>query len=205
MKPLRVALFASGTGSNAMALIQKAKELQGRIDIAFVLSDRSHAPVLGKAQAAGLRTYLVERTSGVAKHEEQILNLVQEYRVDWILLAGYMRLLSSPFLKTLAHWHEGASQVVNIHPSLLPLYPGKDAIARAYQDRVVESGVTLHFVDEGMDTGPILKQARVPLTPGESLNAWSEQVHQIEHQVYGEFLEELAAGVIPTNTFKETS
>lgn len=204
MKTVRIALFASGTGSNAMALIEKAKSLSS-IEIAFLLSDKAAAPVLEKAQRANVKTYLVEKTSTRAEHERHQLSLLKEHRVDWILLAGYMRILSADFLKAFSEWHQEATQVVNIHPSLLPAYPGADSIAQAYADQVESSGVTLHLVDEGVDTGQVIVQKVLERPPAITLEAWKQQFHQLEHQIYAEFLESLALGLRPTRSFEETN
>jgi phosphoribosylglycinamide formyltransferase-1 len=115
-----------------------------------------------------------------------------------------MRLLSADFLQSLADRHNGHSQVVNIHPSLLPAYPGKDSLERAFADKVEQSGVTLHLVDEGMDTGAVLKQVTQSLN---GLNAFSDfkaSIHRLEHQIYTEFLEQIVTGQIATHFFKET-
>lgn len=203
MKTVRVALFASGSGSNAMALIEKARSLTA-IEIAFVLSDKPTAPVLEKAQRANIKTYLVEKTSTRFEHEQKQLSLLKEHRVDWIFLAGYMRILSADFLKIFSQWHQGATQVVNIHPSLLPAYPGADSIAQAFTDKVESSGVTLHLVDEGVDTGQVIVQRPLARPPAITLEDWKQQFHQLEHQIYTEFLESLALSLRPTRSFEET-
>ncbi|NUN04848.1 MAG: phosphoribosylglycinamide formyltransferase [Bdellovibrio sp.] len=204
MKPLRIAIFASGTGSNALALIKKAQELSAhKIEITFVLSDNAQAPVLEKAKNENIRTFLVTPHKGRANQEQEILNLTKEYKIDWIFLAGYMRLISPSFLRTFADWHSGCPQIVNIHPSLLPGYPGLDSIARAYHDQVSQSGVTLHLVDAGMDTGKILLQKSLPLAKSESLETWKQKFHLLEHEVYGQFLESLASGQISSHPFQE--
>ncbi|KHD87117.1 MAG: phosphoribosylglycinamide formyltransferase [Bdellovibrio sp. ArHS] len=204
MKPVRIAIFASGTGSNAIALIKKAQSLnEGQIEICFVLSDKAEAPVLEKARAAGVRTYLVEKTSDRQSHEKSVLALLREYRVDWIFLAGYMRLLSASFIQQFRLWHEQREQIVNIHPSLLPAYPGVDSIARAFKEGVSQSGVTLHLVDEGMDTGRILRQEVLRRTDDISLTEWTRQFHQVEHRLYSQFLENIALGKENTAYFKE--
>lgn len=204
MRPLRIAIFASGTGSNALALIKRAQKLpQDKVEITFVLSDQAEAPVLEKAKNENVRAFLVSKTSDRPTHEQEILNLVREYQIDWIFLAGYMRLISESFLKTFADWHAGHAQIVNIHPSLLPQYPGVDSIARAYNDKVSASGVSLHLVDEGMDTGKVLVQKSLALPEGESLDGWTKKFHSLEHQVYGDFLESLALGQVPSHSFQE--
>ncbi|UOF01189.1 phosphoribosylglycinamide formyltransferase [Bdellovibrio reynosensis] len=205
MNPVRVAIFASGTGSNAMALINKAKELpNSSLTIEFVLSDKLNAPVLEKAKNAGVRTYLIEKKQTREQHEAEILGVLREHHVDWVLLAGYMRLVSGSFLKQLSQWHDGHSQVVNIHPSLLPEYPGKDSIARAHTDKAEKTGVTIHLVDEGMDTGSILLQEALFLNPHHPLQTWAEEIHRLEHKMYTRFLQDLAFKKHPTNHFQET-
>lgn len=205
MRPPRVAIFASGKGSNAMALIKKAKECSlGQIEISFVLTDKAEAPVLAKAKHEGVRTYLVEKKQDRKAHETEILNLLREHRVDWICLAGYMRLLSSDFLRQFSEWHEGSSQIVNVHPSLLPAYPGVDSIARAFKDKVPLSGVSIHLVDEGMDTGLILAQESIVLSQQESLESWEARIHELEHRLYTGFLESLATAQRKTVYFQES-
>lgn len=204
MNPLRVAIFASGTGSNAQALIQRAQNWgPEKVEVSFVLSDKASAPVLEKAKAFSVRSYAVEKNTTKQAHEQQILHLVKEHQVDWIFLAGYMRLLSASFLSQFSSWHGGQSQVVNIHPSLLPLYPGVDSIARAYQDRVPQSGVTIHLVDEGMDTGTILQQEVVRLLPDDPMANWAQRIHQLEHHMYTKFLDSLIRQERRTFYFQE--
>ncbi|WP_413561134.1 phosphoribosylglycinamide formyltransferase [Bdellovibrio sp. HCB209] len=200
---LRIAIFASGTGSNAQALIEKMQSLGGQIE--FVLTDKPHAGVLERAQALATMSYVVEKKTDRAAHEQEILKLVDEHQIDWILLAGYMRLLSANFLKALADRHEGRAQVVNIHPSLLPDYPGAGSLEKAFADKVEFSGVTLHLVDEGMDTGPIIQQLPLALKEFTSFADFKAGMHRLEHQIYTEFLEKIIVGQIPTNYFKETA
>ncbi|QDK47429.1 phosphoribosylglycinamide formyltransferase [Bdellovibrio sp. ZAP7] len=202
MKPVRVAIFASGTGSNAEALIKKMQSLGSAVE--FVFSDKPAAGVLAKAHALNTKTYVIEKSQGRAHHEQEVLRLLFEHKVDWVLLAGYMRLLSADFLKKLAGRHEGHSQVVNIHPSLLPAYPGKDSLERAFADKVEQSGVTLHLVDEGMDTGAVLKQVAIPLKGFNVFGDFKASIHRLEHQIYTEFLEQIVTGQIATHSFKET-
>lgn len=202
MKSVRVAIFASGTGSNAEALIKKMQSLGGAVE--FVLTDKPAAGVLAKAHALNTKTYVVEKTQDRTHHEQEVLKILVQHQIDWVLLAGYMRLLSADFLQFLADRHNGHSQVVNIHPSLLPAYPGKDSLERAFADKVPESGVTLHLVDEGMDTGMILKQVALPLKGLNAFNDFKGSIHRLEHQIYTEFLEQIVTGHIATHSFKET-
>lgn len=201
MRSPRIAVFASGTGSNADALMEKMKTLGGKIE--FVLSDKSTAPVLEKALRREVMTYVVEKTSDRHTHEREILNLIDRHQIDWVFLAGYMRLLSSSFLKELARRHEGQAQVVNIHPSLLPAYPGANSIERAFADKVTESGVTLHLVDEGMDTGPVLRQEKLTIHPFEALSDFKMHMHELEHRMYTDLLQAVMTKSIPTQFYQE--
>ena len=192
---LRVAIFASGNGSNASALMKKARELSSHVEICFVFSDQANAGVIAKAQGEGVRHFVIEKVNMTrGQHEQKILNLLLEHRVQWIFLAGYMRLLSPNFLKSFNEWQGGQQRVVNIHPSLLPAYPGVNSIERAFKDKCKETGVTLHYVDDGVDTGPIIKQAKVEIQPDENLKTLAEKMHKAEHQLYGNFLSELVQG-----------
>lgn len=202
---MRIAIFASGSGSNAEALIKKAQELSDKVSVEFVLTDRKDAFVLQRAQNHQVRSLIVERTTTRDAHEATILQHIDEHRIDWILLAGYMRLISAPFLHALRERHQGASQVLNIHPSLLPAYPGMDSIERAHKDQVSESGVTIHQVDEGMDTGPIMMQKSLPLLAGEGLADFKMRVHQLEHSLYTQVLTDIAFSKIATQRYMRKS
>ncbi|HEX7675132.1 MAG TPA: formyltransferase family protein [Bdellovibrio sp.] len=203
MRKPRIAIFASGTGSNAESLIVKMKALGGKIE--FVLSDRSDAGVLEKAMRQGVTTYLVEKTAERIDHENEILKLVDRHKIDWVLLAGYMRLISGHLLEELSLRHQGQTQIVNVHPSLLPQYPGAKALERAFADQVSESGVTLHLVDEGMDTGLVLSQQKLTLHQFEAFSDFKMRMHALEHAMYGELLENIVLGKIPTQTYKESA
>ena len=192
---LRIAIFASGTGSNALVLMKKAKELKSQVEVCFVFSDHTTAGVVEKARVEGVRCFVIEKVNMTkGQHEQKILNLLLEHRVEWIFLAGYMRLLSPAFLQSFNEWQGGAQRVVNIHPSLLPAYPGVNSIERAFKDKCKETGVTLHFVDDGVDTGPVIKQQTVEINPEEDLAALKEKMHKAEHLLYSNFLSELAQG-----------
>ena len=198
---MRIAIFASGSGSNAEALIRKASDL-GDIQIEFILSDKKEAFVLERAKKIGVTAYVVEKTSTRENHEQEILKLVDEHQIDWILLAGYMRLLSPGFLQALKDRHEGHAQLINIHPSLLPAYPGTESIQRAYQDQVPASGVSIHYVDEGVDTGPLIAQEKVTLAAGETLESFATRIHALEHQMYEKILEQISRQELITRTYK---
>ncbi|MBL3593679.1 MAG: phosphoribosylglycinamide formyltransferase [Synergistaceae bacterium] len=181
-----MAILISGRGSNMMALAERCTsgDLDGRI--AFVASDRSDAPGLDGARRMGLPTALLpygER--GRMAAEEALSDLITREGVDWIVLAGFMRLLSPSFVDS----HRG--RIVNIHPSLLPSFPGVDAIGQAWEYGVAVTGVTIHLVDEKMDHGPILAQEALPVLPTEGRQSLEERMHQLEHRLYGDTLKRL--------------
>lgn len=177
---MRLAVFASGTGSNFVA-IQKAIEngdLEGTITC--LICDCPGALVVERAEAFGIETLVLspKRFNSKADYEAAILDFLLEKEVQLIVLAGYMRLIGPTLLKPFA------SRILNIHPSLLPAFPGLHAIEKAYEAHVKETGVTIHFVDEGMDTGPILAQETIELHPNETLDSLESKIHAIEHRLY---------------------
>lgn len=117
-------------------------------------------------------------------YEQAVVEALQQRGVEWLVLAGYMRLVSDVLL------HAYPNRIVNIHPSLLPSFPGKDAIEQAVAHGVKVTGVTVHYVDEGMDTGPIIAQRAVPVTEGD-VEATAQAIHQVEHALYTEALNQI--------------
>jgi phosphoribosylglycinamide formyltransferase-1 len=136
--------------------------------------------VVERAEAFGIETLVLspKHFNSKADYEAAILDFLLEKEVQLIVLAGYMRLIGPTLLKPFA------SRILNIHPSLLPAFPGLHAIEKAYDARVKETGVTIHFVDEGMDTGPILAQETIELHPDETLDSLESKIHAIEHRLY---------------------
>lgn len=199
---IRIAVFASGAGSNALALLQAGRELAPAVALPLLICDQPTAPVLGKLEGFAVESALSVRDIDKKMHEANILERLQEARIDWIFLAGYMRLLSPAFVQQWQRWHGGAQQIVNIHPSLLPAYPGLDAVQRAVDAGETHIGVTLHHVDQGMDTGAIIAQQALPRHPGETMHALMQRVHALEHQLYTRFLRDVAAGRVPTRRLR---
>ncbi len=200
MKPIRLAILASGQGTNAVSIIESCST---PVRTEIVISDQPLAPVVKKAQNLGVKTYIVEKKSSKQDHESEILKILKHYKIDWICMAGYMRILSENFLNEFSSWHENKSQVVNIHPSLLPQYPGLNSIERAYQDKVAEGGASLHYVDSGVDTGPILYQSKVALDSNHTFADFKSLVHKTEYQLYRNFLNDLATQKIQTFFYKD--
>ncbi len=176
------AILLSGRGSNMEVLAEAvaSKKLNGRI--AFVASDTPEAAGLKRAADLGLSTAVLPYAEGKKKGEEELRRLCDIHGVEWIVLAGFLSILSPEFVRSFKN------RIVNIHPSLLPSFPGKHGIEDAWRRGVKITGVTVHLVDEGVDTGPILAQQGLKIRPGESLESLEERIHRVEHSLYRETL-----------------
>ena len=180
-------LMASGTGSNVQALIDAVNHGQIQAEIVGVISDQPQAPVIQKAQAVGIDSFISQPKDYISRKdwEQSILDFCQARSSDLILLAGFMRILSADFLQ---HYPQ---QVINIHPSLLPAFPGRQGIKDAYDYGVKITGVTIHYVDDGIDMGPIIAQESLKIDPNWDLAQLESHIHQIEHQLYPATIEKL--------------
>ena len=179
-KTKHLAVFASGTGSNFDAIQQAIEEGALDADITLVVSDVPTSAVIDKAKRKGLKTFVFNPQSYPDKHsfEMEIVEALQAADVDFIILAGYMRLVGP----TLLHAYEG--RIINIHPSLLPSFKGLDAIGQAFDAGVKITGVTIHYVDEGMDTGRIIAQAAVKVADTDGRDDLQRAIQAVEHQLY---------------------
>ena len=149
------------------------------VSIDLVVCDKSSAPVLKKAQELKFNTFVFEakKFHNKSDYESEILKQLEQSRIQMLVLAGFMRIIGRTMLKV---W-EG--RMINLHPSLLPEFPGKDGIGDAFRAGVRETGVTVHFVDAGVDTGPISAQDRLMIDPAETLDSLEEKIHMLEHQI----------------------
>lgn len=179
-KTKHLAVFASGTGSNFDAIQQAIEQGTLDADITLVVSDVPTSAVIGKANQKGLKTFVFNPQSYPDKRsfEIEIVEALQEAEADFIILAGYMRLVGP----TLLHAYEG--RIINIHPSLLPSFKGLDAIGQAFDAGVKITGVTIHYVDEGMDTGRIIAQAAVKVADTYGRDDLQRAIQAVEHQLY---------------------
>ena len=179
-RPARIAVLASGNGSNFEALA--AAEARGALGgtIAVVLCDHPGAGVLDRARRRRVEalTPPAGRFRSKLEDERPWLEALLERRIDVVLLAGFMRRLHGTLLRPFA------GRLLNIHPALLPAFPGLDAIGRAWRHGVAVTGCTVHLVDEGLDEGPILAQATVDVRAGETLESLAERIHEAEHALY---------------------
>lgn len=188
----RVVVFISGGGSNMVALAQACRDPAFPAEVACVISDKPTAGGLAKAQGFGIPTLVFERKNYASKgeHEAAILAALGELAPDIICLAGYMRLISGEFIAP----YEG--RIINIHPSLLPLFPGLHTHQRAIDSGMKITGCTVHFVTEGMDEGPIIGQAAVPVVAGDTADSLAARVLTVEHKLYPLALRLLAEGKV---------
>jgi phosphoribosylglycinamide formyltransferase 1 len=178
----RIGVLLSGRGSNFEALADSAAA--GRIpnaEIAIVISNREGAPGIEKAQARGIEARVIP-SKGLEReaYDRLVVAALQEKKVDLVCLAGYMRLLSPHFVAAFRN------RILNIHPSLLPAFPGLEAQRQALEHGAKFSGCTVHFVDENLDAGPIVLQAVVPIENGDTPETLSERILREEHRIYSE-------------------
>ena len=177
---MRLAVLASGRGTNLMALFAAIESGELPAAIALVAADRE-APALGWAREQGLATFFAPaRELGMAEWERRLLAAMAEAGVEALVLAGFLRVLSADFVERFPQ------RIINIHPSLLPAFPGLDAIGQALRHGVRVTGVTVHFVDQGLDAGPIILQEALPVRPGETREELEPRVHAIEHRLLPE-------------------
>lgn len=185
----RIALFISGRGSNMTAIAERIRDGSLSAEIAFVAADREGAPGIETARILGLPTVVCSYAElGRERAERALAAAVHEHLVSWIVLAGFMRILSASFV------HEFPERIVNIHPSLLPAFPGSEAIRQAWDYGVKVTGVTVHLVDERVDHGPILAQVAVPIEEDDTPARLEERIHCVEHDLYWRCLKDLLEG-----------
>ncbi|WMT85332.1 phosphoribosylglycinamide formyltransferase [Pelagibacterium sp. 26DY04] len=188
----RVAILISGRGSNMTALINAAKSPDYPAEIIGVFSNRVAAPGLDVARAEGIPTATLAQSSFASRlaFDEALTGILEGWDTDIVCMAGFMRILTPEFTN---RW---LGRAINIHPSLLPAYKGLDTHARALADGVTEAGCTVHFVTPGLDEGPAILQARVPVHPGDTPDDLAARVLVEEHRLYPEALRLLASGQV---------
>jgi len=185
---MRLAVLLSGRGSNFQAIHEAVKRGELPAEIVCVISNRPGAPGIERARGYGYDAHAIDHKTfpDRAAHEADVLRVLDAARPDYIALAGYMRLLSAPFIDRWRH------RIVNIHPSLLPSFPGVDAQAQALAWGVKVSGCTVHLVDEHLDAGPILVQRTVPVLDTDDAASLAARILEEEHVAYVEALRLLA-------------
>lgn len=190
---MKIAIFASGSGSNFGAIVQALKtgQLKG-VEIALLVCDRPNAYVIERAEQEGIPVFSFQpkEYTGKLAYEQTILRQMREKEIEFVVLAGYMRLIGETLLTAYA------GKMINLHPSLLPAFPGKDAIVQAFDYGVKVTGVTVHYVDAGMDTGPIIEQRTVSVEAEDTKETLAQKIHQQEHQLLPEVIDKIVAGKV---------
>ncbi len=189
---LRLAVLASGRGSNFTALCQAIDGGQLDAEIVLVISDKKAAPVLDRARERSIDHYHIDLQDHIDKaaYEGEIIKKLQAYDVQLVVLAGYMRLVGKELLQAYP-W-----KIINIHPALLPAFPGLNAHQQAVDYGVRVSGCTVHFVDDGIDSGPIIMQRAVGVLPEDDAETLAARILVQEHQIYAEALQLFATGKV---------
>lgn len=187
---ISIGVLVSGNGSNLQAIIDNS--LAGKIDaeVKVVVSDNDSAPALARAKKAGIPSVAISRKDYESKtaFENTIVDTLKDHNVDLVCLAGFMRILSPVILNSFR------GKIINIHPALLPSFPGLHAQKQALDYGVKVSGCTVHFVDEGTDTGPIIIQALVPVIEDDTEETLSARILKEEHRIYSEAIQLFAKG-----------
>jgi phosphoribosylglycinamide formyltransferase-1 len=187
----KLGILLSGRGSNFEAIADSVRDGRIPAEIAIVISNRVDAPGLESAKRRGLSTRLIPSKGRVREeHDREVIAALKEANVDLVCLAGYMRLLSPEFI------HAFPSRILNIHPSLLPAFPGLDAQKQALEHGAKVSGCTVHVVDEHVDHGPIILQKTVPVLEGDDERSLSARILEQEHLAYTEALQLLLSGEV---------
>lgn len=209
---LKLAVFISGSGTNLQSLLDRSSDGRLLADVLLVISDRADAYGLERARRHGVPAYVVEygkyfekfshvtdrierRRLSYEEAETEIIGILKNYDIDYVVLAGFMRLLTPYFLE---HFKtgEGVFRVLNIHPALLPSFPGRHGYEDTFRYGCRWGGVTVHFVDEGEDSGPIIAQAVYPIFPNDSLEDIRKRGLSLEYEIYAQCINWLAKGMV---------
>jgi len=192
--PLSLGVLVSGVGSNLQAILDaiSAGTLNARVEV--VIANRVGVQALDRARDAGIRALTIPHKEFTSREafDRALVSALREAEVNWVVLAGFMRVLTPEFLDAFA------GRIINIHPSLLPAFPGVDAAQQALDYGVKLTGCTVHFVDQGVDSGKIIAQRAVPVETSDDLSSLAARIHAAEHELFVDVLREIAAGrVVP--------
>jgi len=189
---MRIAVLVSGSGSNLQAMIDARTRGELTGTLALVLSNRPGVRALERAASAGIPAVVLDHKAFASREAFDLAlhDTLKQHGIELVVLAGFMRLLGATFVG----WWQG--RLVNIHPSLLPAFPGAHAIRDACEARASRTGVTIHFVDAGTDTGPIIAQQGLDIGPDEPIASVETRIHAIEHQLYPQVVDLLARGEV---------
>jgi phosphoribosylglycinamide formyltransferase-1 len=188
--PLRLGVLVSGTGSNLQAILDATSRGTLAAEVKVVISNRPGAPALDRARAAGVPAVTVPHRDFPSREDfdRALVAALRQASVEWVVLAGFMRVLTPEFLNAYA------GRIINIHPALLPSFPGVDAAKQALDYGVKITGCTVHFVELGVDLGKIIAQRAVPVEPHDDLATLAARIHAAEHELFVSVLRDIAAG-----------
>lgn len=187
---MRLGVLASGEGTNLQAILDAQSDKNFPAEVVAVLSDNPEAGALKRAEAKHISTFCVERKDFGSReaHDEAVMQILSENQVELVILAGYMRIVGKAFVERYRN------KIMNIHPALLPSFPGLHSVKQALDCGVKVTGVTVHFADEGTDTGPIILQEAVFILENDTEESLTQRVHQVEHRLYPMAIELFATG-----------
>lgn len=195
MKPLKLGVLGSGQGSNFQALAETIEQREVPAEIVLVASDRKDARILSLARQKNLPTHACPPSAHQTKLEpgieDALAQAMKSAGAELLVLAGYMRVIKQPLLGLFP------GRIINIHPSLLPSFPGLKAWEQALQARVTQTGCTVHWVNETVDGGAVIRQAKVNVQPGDTAESLHARIQEAEHRLLPEVVRDLAAGKIP--------
>ena len=197
-KRLSLAILLSGNGTNLQAIIDSIDSGQLKADIKIVISNNKDAFGLERAKINNIKNLSIDHKDFDDREsfDERLLKEVKQEKIDFIVLAGFMRILGSNFIRNFPN------KILNIHPSLLPKYPGLNTHKKVLENKDKEHGVTVHLVDEGLDSGPIIGSMKLKVIDGEKESDLERRIHKIEHYIYPKILSEFQEGKISTTDNK---
>lgn len=177
---VRVGVFASGSGTNFENLVKYQLDNEVQYDIKLLIVDKDDAYAIKRAQLLDIPYYIIKLKDYINKeeYEKKIVKILLDNEIDLIVLAGYMKIISDYLLK------KYSNRIINIHPAYLPNYPGAHGIKDAFDDNAIETGVTIHYVDSGIDTGKIIYQEKIVIEKNWSLSELEDKVHELEYKIY---------------------
>lgn len=179
---MRFAVFASGRGTNLQAIIKAIKKGKINAELALVVSDNKGALALKRAKKAGIKTAVVDPKPFTSRedYDLEIVRILEQEQIDFIVLAGFMRIITSALISCFPN------KILNIHPALLPSFKGVHGIEEAFNYGVKVTGVTVHFIDDKMDHGPVILQGEVKIKENDTLETLEKKIHKVEHKIYPE-------------------
>lgn len=185
---VKIAVFASGSGSNFQRIVEAQRDGDAEgYSVKALIVDRKDALAIERAKQLGVTSYFVNPKDYNTKmeFEEKIIEILKREEIEYIVLAGYMRIISSILLE------EYFDKIINIHPAYLPEFPGRDGIGDAFNSGAAKTGVTIHYVDSGVDTGEIIYQERIKIESSWKIEDLKSKVHEVEHRIYPMILTKL--------------